>query len=154
MYKTRTTMLQDITKPNITPEYLINLSPEDFILLKIKDRLNEVTALKDDYFKLTGIDADTVLNGFASQVVYPSKKDLEHNIAKFLDPMPHKVFKTNDLIKTYHNDIADKKVRLELTRRYSGALATMKKEGNMFSKEVKGEKGDLYCADQRTLELM
>lgn len=146
--------MQDITSQSAANKELFNMSTADFILAKIKACLNEVTELKQEYFKVTGTDVDTILNGFSSSVIYPTKKELEANIAKFLDPMSNKAFKTNDLIKTFHNDIADKKVRLEMTRRYSGVLAAMKKEGNMFSKEIKGEKGDLYCADKRTLELL
>ena len=148
-------MLKDITNPITTAQDLMNLSPENFILEKIRERLKDVAGLKDSYFKLTGIDAEVALNGFSSPASYPSRKELEANISKFLDEKHDRFFKTSDLIKTFHTDtINDKKIRLELTRRYSGVLAAMKKDGNMFSKEVKGEKGDLYCADKALLDIL
>lgn len=147
-------MLKDISVPVNTAQDFMNLSPEDFILQKIKERLKDVAGLKESYFKLTGMDAEVALNGFSSPISYPSRKELEANISKFLDEKSDRFFKTSDLIKTFHPDTNDKKIRLELTRRYSGVLASLKKDGNMFSKEIKGEKGDLYCADKSLLEIL
>lgn len=147
-------MLKDISVPVNTAQDFMNLSPEDFILQKIKERLKDVAGLKESYFKLTGVDADVALNGFSAPASYPSRKELEANISKFLDEKPDRFFKTSDLIKTFHSDTSNKKIRLELTRRYSGVLAAMKKDKNMYSKEVKGEKGDLYCTDKDLLGIL
>jgi hypothetical protein len=147
-------MQKDTLQPLTSAQYLMNLSPEDFILEKIRERLKDVTSLKESYFKLTGIDAEIALSGFTTPMNFPSKKELEANISKFLEEKHNRAFKTSDLIKKFHPDTTDKKNRLELTRRYSGVLASMKKDGNMFSKEIKGEKGDLYCADKDLLVIL
>lgn len=47
-----------------------------------------------------------------------------------------------------------KDIRNELTRRYSGRLTLMKKAKQLFSINIKGEKGDLFCIDEKVLELM
>ncbi|SDW84040.1 hypothetical protein SAMN05444410_106100 [Hydrobacter penzbergensis] len=147
--------MQDITTQINSVTDIMNMSAEDFILHKIRIRLDEINSLKEDYFKITGKHADHILNAVQrSQFVFPSKKEIENNIATFLSDVGTSTFKTNQIISRFHQIEMTKDVRNDLTRRYSGQLTAMKKDKKIFSKKVDGEKGDLFSTDEKLLKLM